>query len=189
MDTAGLPHSVSNCGRSSGLGRVPGSSRARPRRASEQAASRFAPCGHGRPHVGRSSCNAQPPARNREIQIISRQEKACGEVAMSCQLYKKALIQAAASVSSPPADLREHFDACAPCRAAFDREQILVASIDAGLQRITNAEVPPSFLPHLRVRLAQYAAMEREPVPAWVLVAASAALVFGVVIARNAQHT
>ncbi len=69
---------------------------------------------------------------------------------MLCKHYKVALIEAAASSAQPQGDLRAHLEACASCRAAFEQEQSLFASIDAGLHVAANAEVPASLLPRVR---------------------------------------
>ena len=70
---------------------------------------------------------------------------------MPCAHYKDALIEAAASgadlTSVPTPDeetaaLRAHLESCASCRAAFEQEQSLFSSIDAGLHAAANAEVP-----------------------------------------------
>jgi hypothetical protein len=74
---------------------------------------------------------------------------------MPCQHYKEALIEAAASGSEPQGELRAHLDACANCRAAFEQEQSLFASIDAGLHVTANAELPGSLLPRVRARLEE----------------------------------
>src|SRR5437870_3327920 len=72
---------------------------------------------------------------------------------MPCKDYREALIEAAASGSRPQSDLRAHLNACASCRAVFEQEQALFASIDAGLHVAANADVPGSLLPRVRVRL------------------------------------
>jgi hypothetical protein len=94
---------------------------------------------------------------------------------MPCQHYKDALIEVAASGSWLLGDLRAHLDTCAECRAAFEQEQTLFASIDAGLQATANAEVPASLLPRVR------AGLDKESVPhrSWItnrLVLTSAAV-------------
>ena len=72
---------------------------------------------------------------------------------MLCEHYKEALIEAASSGVAPPGDLRAHLDGCAACRAAFEQEQALFASIDGGLRVTANADVPASLLPRIRARL------------------------------------
>ena len=107
---------------------------------------------------------------------------------MSCEHYKVALIKAAASETPLEGAIRDHVDACARCRSDFAGERALFAAIDTGMRRITNADVPRSFLPHLRASLLQDAAPRREPVPAWVAVVTSAALVFAIVMARSTHE-
>ena len=73
---------------------------------------------------------------------------------MLCEHYKEALIEAAASGAEPHGDLRAHLDGCAGCRAAFEQEQALFASIDDGLRVTANADVPASLLPRVRAQLS-----------------------------------
>src|SRR5256884_9244256 len=44
-----------------------------------------------------------------------------GEVAMLCEHYKDALIEAAASGAAPSGELREHLAECASCRRSEER--------------------------------------------------------------------
>jgi hypothetical protein len=103
---------------------------------------------------------------------------------MPCQHYKEALIEAAAKGSHPHGDLRAHLDACASCRAAFDQEQALFASIDAGLHATANAEVPASLLPRVRARLDEVSAPRRIWVTNWLVLASAAVIVFALFAAR-----
>jgi hypothetical protein len=103
---------------------------------------------------------------------------------MPCKLYKNALIEAAASSAHPQGDLRMHLDACAACRAAFEQEQSLFASIDAGLHVTATAEVPASLLPRVRVRLDEAAAPRSERVTNWFALASAAVMVVAFFAAR-----
>ena len=103
---------------------------------------------------------------------------------MPCRHYKEALIEAAAKGSHPHGDLRAHLDACASCRAAFDQEQALFASIDAGLHATANAEVPASLLPRVRARLDEVSAPRRIWVTNWLVLASAAVIVFALFAAR-----
>jgi hypothetical protein len=89
---------------------------------------------------------------------------------MRCESYQKALVEAAASSDLLPVELRHHTDECSSCRAMFERERSLFASIDLGIRQAANAEVPPSLLPTLRVRLTEEAlsAPERAPIAGWL---------------------
>ncbi len=107
---------------------------------------------------------------------------------MPCEHYKDALIEAAASGAEPQGDLHAHLDACASCRAAFEQEQSLFASIDAGLHLAANAEVPSSLLPRVRAQLNGPSRSRRSWVPAWAVLAATAALVLAVVSVRGRRH-
>jgi len=68
---------------------------------------------------------------------------------MPCEHYKDALIEAAASGAALQGDL--------PCISrlrflprSIRTEQVLFASIDAGLRVTANAEMPASLLPRVR---------------------------------------
>jgi anti-sigma factor RsiW len=108
---------------------------------------------------------------------------------MPCKHYKEALIEAAAGGLDPRGELRAHLDACAPCRAAFEQEQSLFASIDAGLHVAANAEVPPSLLPRLRARMGEAAAPQRRWFQPWVFAAASVALVLAIFLFARPHHS
>ncbi len=103
---------------------------------------------------------------------------------MPYEHYKDALIEAAASSVQPQGDLRAHLGACASCRAAFDQEQALFASIDAGLHATANAEVPASLLPRVRARLDEVSAPRRIWVTNWLVLASAAVIVFALFAAR-----
>jgi len=107
---------------------------------------------------------------------------------MPCKHYKEALIEAAASGTEPQGDLRAHVSDCAACRAAFEQEQSLFASIDGGLQVTANAEMPASLLPRVRAQLDDPSVSRRSWVPAWAVIAATAALVLAVVAFRGRRH-
>ena len=97
---------------------------------------------------------------------------------MPCQHHKNALIEAAASGSHPQGELRAHLDVCLDCRAAFEREQSLFASINTGLHVTANAEVPASLLPRVRARLDEEIAPQRRWIQPMTFAAASVALAF-----------
>jgi hypothetical protein len=99
---------------------------------------------------------------------------------MPCKPYKDALIEAAASGAEPQGDLSSHLAGCTDCRATFEREQALFASIDAGLHVTANAEMPASLLPRVRARLDETVATQRGWFQPWVFVTASVALTFAI---------
>jgi hypothetical protein len=103
---------------------------------------------------------------------------------MPCKHYKEALIKAAASGSEPRGELRAHLDACAACRAAFELERSLFASIDAGLQVTANPEVPASLLPSVRARLDEVSAPRRGWFANRLVLASAAVLVVAFIAAR-----
>ncbi len=116
---------------------------------------------------------------------------------MPCEHYKDALIETAASGADPasasPSDakmaaLRAHLTTCDSCRAAFAEEQLLFASIDAGLRAAANADVPASLLPRVRAQLNGPSVSRRSWVPAWAVLAATAALALAVISLRVRPH-
>ena len=108
---------------------------------------------------------------------------------MPCQLYKGALIEAAASGVQPQGDLRMHLDACAFCRATFAQELTLFSSIDVGLHVTANAEVPASLLPRVRARLDEEANSKRHWTANWFTLASAALVVVAFFGARAVWHT
>jgi hypothetical protein len=108
---------------------------------------------------------------------------------MLCQHYKKALIETAAGGSEPQGDLRVHLDACAACRAAFEQEQSLFGSIDAGLHVAANTEVPASLLPRVRARLDEESSPRRIWATNWLVLASAAVIVVAFFAARPVRRT
>jgi len=107
---------------------------------------------------------------------------------MPCENYREALIEAAAGDSAPSLELRSHLDACTSCRAAFTEELQLFAGIDTGVRATANAEVPHSFLPHVRAGLEIVSASQRRWTPFLIFAAASAAIVLTVFFATRPRH-
>jgi hypothetical protein len=108
---------------------------------------------------------------------------------MPCQHYKEALIEAAASSGDPQGELRAHLDVCDACRAAFEQEQSLFASIDAGLHVTANAEVPASLLPRVRARLDEESAPHRIWATNWLVLASTAGVLVALFAARAVWRT
>ncbi len=107
---------------------------------------------------------------------------------MPCQHHKNALIEAAASGSHPQGELRAHLDVCLDCRAAFEREQSLFASINTGLHVTANAEVPASLLPRVRARLNEEIAPQRRWIQPMIFAASSVALAFVIFLFARPHH-
>ena len=107
---------------------------------------------------------------------------------MPCENYKDALIETAASDAHPQGDLRVHLDACASCRAAFEQEQALFSSIDAGLHVTANPEAPASLLPRIRARLDETVAAQRRWLQPVIFAAASVALTFAIFLLTRPLH-
>ena len=108
---------------------------------------------------------------------------------MPCKRYKDALIEAAASGAEPQGDLRAHLAGCADCRAAFDQERSLFASIDASLHVTANAQVPVSLLPRVRACLDVEATPQRGWNQLLVFAAASVALALAVFLFARPQYS
>ena len=103
---------------------------------------------------------------------------------MPCKHYKDALIEAAAGGAEPQGDLRAHLAGCTDCRAAFEQEQSLFASIDTGLQFTANSEVPASLLPCVRASLDEESLPRRIWVTNWLVLASAAVLAVAFFAAR-----
>ena len=108
---------------------------------------------------------------------------------MPCKHHKDALMEAAASGAEPQGELRAHLDFCVDCRAAFEQEQSLFASIDAGLHVAANVEVPVSLLPRVRARLDEEIAPQRRWIQPLIFAAASVALLFAVFLFARPHPT
>jgi|SRR5690242_14615218 len=107
---------------------------------------------------------------------------------MPCEHYKDALIEVAASGAAPSGELRTHLNGCASCRTAFDEEQSLFGAIDAGLHAAANAEIAPSFLPHIRASIEGAALSGRSWFANGLLWACAAVAVVALFAAQGAMH-
>jgi hypothetical protein len=103
--------------------------------------------------------------------------------------YEDALIEAAATGAEPQGDLRAHLAGCADCRAAFEQERALFASIDAGLHVTANAEMPASLLPRVRASLDEAAAPQRRWFQTWIFAAASVVLALAIFQFARPHHS
>jgi hypothetical protein len=108
---------------------------------------------------------------------------------MPCENYREALTEAAATDSAPSHELRLHLDACASCRTAFTGEQELFAAIDTGLRAAANADVPPTFLPRVRVQLSERALLQRTWIAAAAAIATTAALILLGIFVRQSERS
>lgn len=106
---------------------------------------------------------------------------------MPCEDLRESLTRAAAEGGAPTAELSAHVDVCPVCRAFFEEERQLFSAIDSGVHAAANAKVPPSFLANVRVQLNEHASSTRVRFPAWMAVAAAAALTVAVVF-RSVRH-
>src|SRR5260370_12877183 len=151
--------------RSGSIERVSGALRSRAGRIAGKAAAGVAAIGDGGAYAGRSSGDAGLASGHGEVATICGEKEISGEVAMLCDKYKEALIEAAASGAALPISLREHVDACGRCRATLATEQTLFAAIDAGLHRSANAKVRDCFLPKANANIAAETLPPRHPYP------------------------
>ena len=104
---------------------------------------------------------------------------------MSCEDYREALTEAAATNAALSSEVHSHLDGCASCRAAFAEERQLFAAVDTGLRAHANADVPASLLPGVRTKLNELSVPRRSWIPAYAAAAAAAALVVGIVFVRG----
>lgn len=105
---------------------------------------------------------------------------------MPCENYREALRETVAADALPSSQLHLHLDVCPSCRAAFDEESQLFASIDSGLRMAANPEVPASLIPRVKEKLNESAAPRFSWIPAFAGIAASAAIVIGLIYVRDA---
>lgn len=105
---------------------------------------------------------------------------------MPCESYREALREAVAADAAPSSQLRLHLDVCSSCRAAFDEESQLFAAIDSGLRMAANTEVPASLIPRVKESLKESAAPRFSWIPAFAVIAASAAIVIALIYVRGA---
>ena len=94
---------------------------------------------------------------------------------MDCKRYQNWLSDAALGAldRSRESELRAHVERCAGCRAALERERMLVAGIDRGVAAHLAAEPSADFAARLKMRLAKEGAgrpaqAEAEPRSGWL---------------------
>jgi hypothetical protein len=104
---------------------------------------------------------------------------------MSCNRYKKALIEAAALGDRwPTAAAGDHLASCDHCQKLLAREQALFAAIDTTVQGIANVEAPPTLLEGMQARLVHEYQARRPAIPAWGYAFAAASLML-IIFAAN----
>ena len=74
---------------------------------------------------------------------------------MLCDDYKEAVMEAASGRAALAGSVHEHVATCARCGALLAEQRALFGAIDLGLRRSANAEIPNSFLPGVRARMAE----------------------------------
>ncbi|MBO0911746.1 MAG: hypothetical protein J2P13_08135, partial [Acidobacteria bacterium] len=100
----------------------------------------------------------------------------CGETAMSCEKYREALIDAAATGEATEGALAEHLAECPECRAVDERERALFLSIDGALGGRVNERPRESFLPRIRDRVRHEGESRAGWNPMWAWAGAASAL-------------
>ena len=108
---------------------------------------------------------------------------------MSCEHYQQDLIEAAATGGALPNEARKHSEGCTSCSAALVEEHTLFAAIDAGMHKIANSELLPSFLTRVQASLSAEPARKANLVPAWAILCAGAALAAVVGLHTLSQRT
>jgi hypothetical protein len=98
-------------------------------------------------------------------------------------------MEAAASGAEPQGELRAHLDACLDCRAAFEQEQSLFASIDSGVLVSANTDVPASLLPRVRARLDEAIAPQRRWLQPLTFATASVAFALAIFLSARPHHS
>jgi hypothetical protein len=95
---------------------------------------------------------------------------------MTCEKYREALIEAAATNGRLGCRIDHHVEHCAKCRATLHRERLLFVAIDDALRARMNQKPHPGFLPGVRARIAEQRPPESRWVPAWAWATAVLAL-------------
>lgn len=93
---------------------------------------------------------------------------------MPCENYREALTEAAtAGDYELSSEVRGHLDACSSCRAFWNEERQLFATIDVGVKQTANAEVPASLLRRVRAEIDGDISPRRSFLPHMVFAAAA----------------
>ena len=101
---------------------------------------------------------------------------------MSCEIFKSALNEAAATNACPAGDLRAHLEACTDCRAEFAAARTTFAAIDSHLSAIANIQPSSAFLPRVRSLLGRGSTRKLNWTPVGLTAAVAAVVVLAVVL-------
>ncbi|HUN64338.1 MAG TPA: hypothetical protein VMU53_20225, partial [Candidatus Sulfotelmatobacter sp.] len=75
---------------------------------------------------------------------------------MNCGQCQQEMVESlAAGQQFLSSEAGDHVQSCARCAEYFQTQRELFRSIDAGLHSLVNQPIPPSFLPGVRMRLAE----------------------------------
>ncbi len=102
---------------------------------------------------------------------------------MGCERYKSWLSDAALGALAPAreAEWRAHVEQCAACRAELERERMLLAALERGLEESLSAEPSPEFAARVRMRVVEEAARPRAWFSGWIPAGAAALAVLVIV--------
>lgn len=106
---------------------------------------------------------------------------------MFCEAYNKSLTDAAASGEALSRVLQQHVVSCDSCRAAFAKEQSLLAAIDAGLRASANSEFPATLIPRVHVALNNESLPQRG-FQKWIFVGAIVSCALVVAVTLQLKH-
>jgi len=108
---------------------------------------------------------------------------------MNCHLAQKKINDSfAAGAAALPVEVAAHRETCAACQEFFATRQRLFRTLDAGLQSLVNAPVPPSFLPRVRARLDEVRAPTGSFNSGWSLLALAAVVLLALGVPVSWHH-
>jgi len=107
---------------------------------------------------------------------------------MSCEIFKTALNEAAATNAYPAADLRAHLEKCANCHAEFTAVRTTFAAIDSHLSVLANIQPSSAFLPRVRSLIRRDNTPKFKWTSVWLTAAVGAAVVLAVMIFPFFHH-
>src|SRR5262249_13040741 len=142
--------------------------------------------GHRRTLDGTGSGDFRIADRDGEVEIVCCAQETSGEVAMLCDRFKEALIEAAArgqDADQLPLNVREHVTVCENCDGVLAQEQFLQSQIDEVLKARVSVDVPGSLAVGVYERLNEKAsgpfALQ------WAAIAMVTAMALGVGMLRD----
>ena len=95
---------------------------------------------------------------------------------MTCEKYREALIEGAATGGELEGSLANHLNGCTQCRARLQHEQWLFAAIDDALRTKVNERPRSGFLACVRTQVSKEGLPKSRWSPVWALAGAALAL-------------